>query len=57
MTLHGNAFQLEGPKDEVAFEWCKRDDELHYIMAKEGDQLQCPFLCDLCVFHTLRARR
>lgn len=45
---------MEGPKDEGGFEWHKRGDELQYIVAREGDHLQYPFQCDLCVFHTLR---
>jgi len=41
-------------KDEGGFEWCKRGDELRYLVARDGDHLQCPFQCDLCVFRTLR---
>jgi hypothetical protein len=45
---------VEVRKDEGGFEWCKHGDELRYIVAREGDHLQCPFQCDLCVFRTLR---
>ena len=40
--------------DEGGFEWCKRGDELRYLVARNGDHLQCPFQCDLCVFRSLR---
>ena len=45
---------MEGPKDEGGFEWRKRGDELRYLVAKDGDHLQSPFQCDLCIFRTLR---
>ena len=41
-------------RDEGGFEWSKRGDELRYLVARDGDHLQCPFQCDLCVFRTLR---
>jgi hypothetical protein len=52
--LQRDQFHVEGPKDEGGFEWCKRGYELRYLVARDGDHLQCPFQCDLCVFRTLR---
>lgn len=50
----GDKFHVATRKDEGGFEWCKRGDELRYLVARDGDHLQCPFQCDLCVFRTLR---
>ena len=52
--LQGDKFHVATRKDEGGFEWCKRGDELHFLVARDGDHLQCPFQCDLCIFHTLR---
>jgi hypothetical protein len=44
------------PTDEDGFEWRPAEDQPRYLYARDGDHLQVPFQCDLCMFQNLAHR-
>jgi hypothetical protein len=54
--LKGYRFPVRLPKDEEGNLLANEEDKLRFAVARPGDNLFCPFQCELCHFRNIQGR-